>query len=188
MFDREGLMSARPGRVAAVLAALSIPFGTYAYAEDEPMGTRVRVVKKAGDARIVGRLVARSPEQLTIETVPGMAPTSIPYAQVARLQVSEGRNRAKGAWVGVLVGLVVAGGVYAATTSDCSEGGCAERFAWMAGPSVAAGALVGLAVAPERWRDVDRVPDVTSLDGSRRFRLAVRPAAGGVSATAVLAF
>jgi hypothetical protein len=154
----------------------------------EWQGTRLRVVKKGGSEPVVGRLVQRSPDQLTLETGSGRGRVQVPYAQVARLQVSEGRNRSKGVWVGVLVGLVAAGGAYAATTDDCSEGGCAERFAWMAGPAAAAGALVGLAAAPERWRNLDRVPDVASLDRSRRFRLAIRPTRSGVAATAALAF
>ena len=58
----------------------------------------------------------------------------------------------------------------------------------MAGAGVAAGALVGLAAAPERWRTVDRVPDVTSLDRSQRFGLAIRPAPGGIAAIASLTF
>lgn len=182
-------MSARSSRVAAALVALSMPFAAGASA-DEPAwaGTRMRVVQKGGSPPVVGRLVQRSPQQLVVESESGRGRVTVPYAQVARLQVSEGRNRSKGVWVGVLVGLVVAGGAYAATTEDCSEGGCAERFAWMAGPAVAAGALIGLAAAPERWRTVDRVPDVTSLDRSQRFRLAVRPAPGGLAATAALSF
>jgi hypothetical protein len=187
MFDG-GSMSERPTRVAAALLVLAMPFGRPALAAEEPAsGTRLRVVKKSGNEPVVGRLVQRSPEQLTMETESGRGRVQIPYAQVARLQVSEGRNRSKGVWVGVLVGLVVAGGAYAATTEDCSEGGCAERFAWMAGAGAAAGALVGVAAAPERWRTLDRVPDVTSL-GRSRFRLAVRPSRDGVSATAALAF
>jgi hypothetical protein len=189
MFDG-GFMPKRSCRAAVLAAALSTPLGLSAHAADEPAlpGTRVRVVKKAGDERIVGRLVARSPERLSIEIEPGRGAVQVPYNQVARLQVSDGRNRGKGAWIGMLVGLVAAGGVYAATTSDCSEGGCAERFAWMAAPGMAAGALIGLAVAPERWKDVDRVPDVTLFAPSPRFRIAVRPAHGGVAATASLSF
>lgn len=181
-------MSERSARVAAAFLALSTLL-TAAHAEDDPAlaGTRMRVVKKGGNEQVVGRLVQRSPAQLVLDTE-GRGRVTVPYAQVARLQVSEGRNRGKGVWLGVLVGLVVGGGAYAATTEDCSEGGCAERFAWMAGSAVAAGALVGLVAAPERWRTVDRVPDVTSLDRSRRFAVAVRPAPGGVSATASLAF
>ncbi len=182
-------MSARSSRVAAALVALSMPFAAGASA-DEPTwtGTRMRVVKKGGSAPVVGRLVQRSPEQLTLETESDRRRVQVPYSQVASLQVSEGRNRSKGLWFGVLAGLVVAGGVYAATTEDCSEGGCGERFAWMAGAGVAAGALIGLAAAPERWRTLDRVPDVTALDRSRRFRLALRPVPRGVAATAAVAF
>ncbi|HET9314369.1 MAG TPA: hypothetical protein VFQ51_02225 [Vicinamibacteria bacterium] len=181
-------MSARSCLAAATLT-LALPLvSASGGAADEPAGTRLRVVKKGGSQPVVGRLVQRAPDQLTLDTESGRGPVQIPYSQVASLQVSEGRNRSKGVWFGVLVGLVAAGGVYAATTDDCSEGGCAERFAWMAGSAAAAGALVGLAVAPERWRSVDRVPDVTSIDRSRRFRLALRPAPGGVAATAAFAF
>lgn len=177
-------------RAAALVTILSLPAVGRAHGadEDETPGTRVRVVKKGSNERVAGRLVARSPETLTVETGTGRGPVQIPYSQVARLQVSEGRNRGKGAGVGFLVGLVVAGAVYAATTSDCSEIDCGKRFALIAAPSAVVGTLVGLKMAPERWRDVDRVPDVTRLDRSPGLRLAVRPAPGGVSALATLAF
>jgi hypothetical protein len=176
-------------RAAALVAVVPLLAGRPLHAEEEdaPTGTRVRVVKKTNE-KVVGRLAARSPERLAIETESGRAPVQIPYSQIARLQVSEGRNRGKGAGVGVLVGLVAAGAIYAATTSDCSEIDCGKRFALIAGPSVAVGALVGLKVAPERWRNVDRVPDVTSLDRSPTLRLAVLPSRRGFSAMASLAF
>lgn len=175
--------------LAVLVSASSLP-ADRAHGADEPMdaATRVRIIRKAGQPPVVGRLVLRSPERLTVQTEAGQG-IGILFDQVARVQVSAGRNRKRGAGVGALIGLVGASAVYALYDGDCSGGECARRFGLMAAPSVVVGALVGSRVAPERWRDVDRVPDVVSLDRSRRFQLGLAPSrGGGVALAAAIAF
>lgn len=183
-------MSASSSFRVAMLAALCTLAAGAATAADETIGsgTRVRIIRKGGQPHVVGRLVQRSPERLTVQTDEGRG-IGVLFDQVARVQVSEGRDRKRGAGVGVLVGLVAAGAVYVSTDSDCTGGRCARRFGLMAAPAMVAGALVGSRVAPERWRNVDRVPDVASVDLSRRLRvgLAATPG-GGARLTAAFAF
>lgn len=184
-------MSARSSFAAAAMAA-ALPLVVLPAdgAAEEPVdtGTRVRVIRKGSDDHVTGRLVARAADRLAVETEPGRVIVRVPYDQVARLQVSDGRHRARAAGVGALIGLVAGSAVYVIAPRDCSGSECAERFALMAAPSMAAGALLGTAIAPERWRDVDRVPDVTLFE-RRHLQLAVGPPrGGGLRATIVLAF
>jgi hypothetical protein len=154
-------MSARASCGVVVLLAVSPLLTTPAGAADEAIdgGTRVRIIRKGGQPQVVGRLVLRSPERLTVQTDAGRG-IGILFNDVARVQVSAGRNRSKSAGVGALIG-----------------------------PALVAGALVGSRMAPERWRDVDRVPDVGSWDRSQRFRVGLRAASGGgAQVTAALSF
>jgi hypothetical protein len=182
-------MRARSTFGLAVLATLSTIAGAATAADDSTIaGTRVRVIRKGGQPPVVGRLVLRSPERLTVQTDDGRG-MGILFDQVARVQVSNGRDRAKWTTLGGLFGLVAASAVYAIDDGDCSGSECAKRFGLMAGPAIVVGAVVGSRVAPERWRDVDRVPDVAAIDRSQRFRIALRPAAGGgARVVAALAF
>jgi hypothetical protein len=184
-------MSTRSSLAAAVMAAalplVALPADAAAQ-ESMDRGTRVRVIRKGGQDSVTGRLVARGADLLAVETGKGVGVVRIPYGQVARLQVSEGRHRAKGAGVGALLGLVAAGAVYVIAPRDCTGSDCAERFGLIAAPSIAAGALLGTFSAPEHWRTVDRVPDVTLFERSR-LQLAIGPPrGGGIRATVVLAF
>ena len=182
-------MRTRSALGMAVLVSVS-SLSVRANGADEPMdaSTRVRIIRKAGQPPVIGRLVLRSPERLTVQTDDGRG-VGILFDQVARVQVSDGRSRKRAAGVGALVGLVAAGAVYAVDDGDCSGSECAERFGLMAGSSMVVGALVGSLVAPERWRDVDRVPDVVSLDRSRRFQIGLAPSrGGGVGLAAAIAF
>lgn len=182
-------MSTRSAVGIAVLAAVSslLPVRANAAEDAVDTGTRVRIIRKGGQPLVVGRLVLRSPERLTVQTDGGRG-VGILFNDVARVQVSAGRDRRKAAGVGALIGLVAAGAFYVTNDGDCSGGECAKRFALMAGPGMVAGALVGSRVAPERWRDVDRVPDVASLDRSRRFLVGLAPSRGGVGLAAAIAF
>jgi hypothetical protein len=183
-------MSARASCGVVVLLAVSPLLTTPAGAADEAIdgGTRVRIIRKGGQPQVVGRLVLRSPERLTVQTDAGRG-IGILFNDVARVQVSAGRNRSKSAGVGALIGLVAAGAAYALYDGDCAGSDCARRFGLMAGPALVAGALVGSRMAPERWRDVDRVPDVGSWDRSQRFRVGLRAASGGgAQVTAALSF
>jgi hypothetical protein len=187
MFERGGPMRTRS--TFAVLAALgAMAAGPVAAGDDSAdSGTRIRLIRKGGQPPVVGRLVLRSPERLTVRTDGGRG-MGVLFDQVARVQVSDGRDRAKWTALGGLFGLVAAGAVYAFDDGDCSGGGCAKRFGLMAAPGLVLGGVVGSRVAPERWRDVDRVPDVASLDRSHRFRLALGSTSGGARVTAALSF
>lgn len=173
----------------AVLAAMTTLAAAPLAADDSTdAGTRVRLIRKGGQPPVVGRLVLRSPERLTIQTDGGRG-MGVLFDQVARVQVSEGRSRGKWTALGALFGVVAAGAVYAFDDGDCTGGGCAKRFGLMAGPALVVGGVVGSRVAPERWRDVDRVPDVASIERSQRFRVSLGPTRdGGARVTAALSF
>jgi len=173
---------------AVLVAAFTMAAGPSGADDSTDAGPRIRLIRKGGQPPVVGRLVLRSPERLTVQTDGGRG-MGVLFDQVARVQVSDGRDRAKWTVLGGLFGLVAAGAVYAFDDGDCTGGGCAKRFGVMAGPGLVIGGVVGSRVAPERWRDVDRVPDVASLGRSHRFRVALGPTRdGGARVTAALSF
>lgn len=178
----------RTRSIAVLTTVLTAAAGPLLADDAADAGTRIRLIRKGGQPPVVGRLVLRSPERLTVQTDGGRG-MGVLFDQVARVQVSDGRDRAKWTVLGGLFGVVAAGAVYAFDNGDCAGSGCAKRFGLMAGPGLVAGAVVGSRVAPERWRDVDRVPDVASVDRTQRFRVAIGPTRdGGARVTAALSF
>jgi hypothetical protein len=153
---------------------------------DLPAGARVRFRAAGSGERVQGRLIGLEAERIVVETARGAAPVAVPYDQVARLQVSDGRHRRKAAVIGGLVGVAATGVLFATTPPDCSGSLCIPYFALVALPFGATGGLVGAAVAPERWRDVaDPRP---ALRLSDRFDVGLRPARGGVGVAASVRF
>ena len=123
------------------------------------VGARVRVLTTAdtppAGRRVpwrVGRIVAATPDSLTIETGKSATPLTLPASAVERLEVSRGRDRGKGMFVGALIGGLLAGGA-AATASGGDEGVPAEEA--VVGGAVAGlmlGGVMGALAAPERWQ------------------------------------
>lgn len=160
-------MTASPGRCADETPVLDV-------------GARVRVQTTGTQPRHEGRVVAWDPEQLTLETKTGRDPVVIPYRQVTGLYVSGGRGRGKAATIGALVGVAAVGALFLTVPTECSGSGCAELFALVALPTAATGALIGAAVAPERWREVTAPGrNAPSLRVSERVRVGFAPAPGG---------
>lgn len=141
-------------------------------------GRRVRVIAPMLPAPLYGRVVTdfANPSAFVVETPGAHARVSIPPAGASRIDVSEGRARAKAATWGAVLGLVA--GALAAKSSSGGDGATGDMATFVLAP---AGALIGGGLgamyAPERWRTMhSAVVDNPSYDvvlsaGARTKRL-----------------
>jgi hypothetical protein len=180
--------SCRALLMATVLLLAGLP-GEAQTAGDEasalPAGARLRVtLADAQDGgrkmRLVGQLVAVSPDSLSVAAAPGQR--RIPRKAIVRLERSTHPSRkGAGALIGFGVGFAAMFGLIAAETGgDCfqeSFGRCLGVSAMLALPAAAAGAMVAQG---ERWREVplrhEPAPAQRSSDDGLRLRLV--PVAG----------
>jgi hypothetical protein len=125
------------------------------------VGKRVRVSAPALVAKpVVGVLASADSQALSVAMTRNGTAVIVPMTAVTELSVSEGRDRAKGATRGLIAGL--AGGALMILSSqeelrdlggDGLTGGIPlglAVFIFTAVP-VAAGTLIGIAIAPEGW-------------------------------------
>lgn len=117
-------------------------------------GARVRVIAPMLPAPLYGRALRDrvNPDRFVVVTAGGDARVSMPLASASRIDVSQGRARAKTAQFGALVGFLAA-------VLDAGDGDVTQfsddlevMFAGVGGALLGAGA--GAAFAPERWRTV----------------------------------
>lgn len=129
-----------------------------------PTGTRVRVLDRSGGERFTGTILRITRDTLGLAVGGGSALVSLPTTRLASLEVSEGRERARSAWRGAGIGLVVGGLVGAVSMrGDGTPGDIGVLVGFFAGGVLGAGSgtVIGAIAAPERWRPV-------SLPGSDR--------------------
>jgi hypothetical protein len=128
-----------------------------------PRGARIRVVAPAlGERPVVGTHDTATVEWLAYRPAHADTVARIPWAQLARLEVSAGRNTRRGRVVGALVGFgtMFAGGLLclAICPTDPEDGAnLAPAGGFIYGLIVGApvGALLGGSrFAPERWRTI----------------------------------
>lgn len=119
-------------------------------------GTRIRVTStRTGDEPFVGSALRLVRDSLVMATEGGNALLTLSTANLARLEVSEGRDRAKwgfiGAWAGATA--LALGTAVALKSEDPS--GLASFVGFIAG-GVAGfflGGVTGAIMAPEQWRE-----------------------------------
>jgi hypothetical protein len=156
------------------MAGVGLLFSASIAAQIAEEGTRVRVTAPDHiEQRCVGHVVA-SDDPLLVKEKHGTV-CSIPLVQIELLEVSRGRNRTKGALIGAGVGGVALGvlGVLACDGEKVYVD-CESMFLWGGLTGAIPGALLGLALAPERWSPVWRREMQTHLE-----RLVVAAERGG---------
>lgn len=148
-------------------------------------GTRIRVERSSSPRQepITGTFLRLDSMNLTLEAGQSVDPMVIPAGQIAGIAVSDGRARRKGAGIGALVGLGLAGVLTAVGGSGsgekvCSGSGCGTLFLILSVPCVGAGAAVGAAVAPERWREVP-FPRAFTTSGAQPLAVELGPVPAG---------
>lgn len=123
-----------------------------------PAGTRVRVLDRSGGERFTGTILRVTQDTLGLAVGGGSALVSLPATRLASLEVSEGRERAQGAWRGAGIGLVVGAliGAVAMRGDGTTPGDMGVLVGLLAGGvvGVGSGAVIGAIAAPERWRSV----------------------------------
>ena len=170
----------------AALGALSLVFaarGEAQFAELQP-GARVRV--RAPDVladRLEARIVARSPDTVTLTTTRG-APVSVPLAAITAVDVSRGRSPRDGAVKGLAWGAGVGVAVWAFNiigydkSYACGDERCDDDLS--PGVYVAAGLVTGAAlgagigaiVGAEHWEPLSIPAHIALRPSSRAFTLA----------------
>jgi hypothetical protein len=161
-----------------------------ASAEESPSGSRVRVTAPSfSGKRLVGVLVGLDETTLTLQRQGAKGPLQVPRAAITKIEASRHPSRkARGAGIGLLVGLGAAAVVGLAAGDNCKP--VPENDLWDLGARlqnslcyskgdmallsgillVPAATLLGVVASPgEKW-------EVSTTD---RLRIAVAPARGG---------
>ena len=173
------------------IAGLSVVLAAGAdaqFAELQP-GARVRLrAPEAIAGRVVGTIIARSPDSVTLTTRHG-PPIAVPLATITGAEVSRGRSRRDGAVKGLAWGTGVGLAVWALEviaydrSSACGEERCEDDLS--PGKYVAAGVVtgatlgvgIGAIVGAEHW---ERIAIPTPI--------ALRPSRGGLTVAASIRF
>ena len=174
-------------RLPIILVAALVPLLVevrVARAEEPASGSRVRVTAPSfSGKRLVGVLVGLDETTLTLQRQEGTGSLQVPRAAITKIEASRHRSRkARGAGIGLLVGLGTAAVVGLAAGENCGavpEDEYLRRFfcfdrgdmALLSGILIVpAATLLGVVASPsEKW-------EVSTTD---RLRLAVAPARGG---------
>ena len=153
-------------------------------------GTRIRVEARGADREtpLDGTLVALDSTKLTLRTELGTAPTIVQRSDVIRIATHSGRHTNAAAAIGALIGAGAAAVFVLRSAGNEGCGGCALPIVILGIPAAAAGAGLGVLVAPDRWTGVPW-PDQGALTLAARGPIGVQvgPVRGG-GARAALAF
>lgn len=148
----------RLGPAAALLVSLVLaPAAPAQYTLSQvqlPTGARVRVTAPTLlPERVVGRVIARTPDGLAISKDQGRVQVSFAPEQIEMLEVSEGRQRLRWSVLGGLGGMVAGGsiGAWQGGRNDPSGFGAALGLIGGSMVGLLAGAISGAILAPERW-------------------------------------
>lgn len=149
-------------RRALLFVLFSIaPATTAAQAPLIPLGSRVRVETQQR-GRVDGTLMSQTEDSIVV-AAPGALRTVVVSASIARIRVSEGRSRARGAVRGMKIGAAVGGGSVAlvfgaayigSTDSNKKITGLLSFVAVGVLEGVMVGAGIGALVGAEAWTTV----------------------------------
>ena len=150
---------------------------------EEPVlaeGSKIRVEArgKCRESPLEGTLVRLDPTRLTLHTELGTK--VIPRTDIVRIETHAGRHSNAAAAIGALVGAGVAGALVVRSAGNEGCSGCILPIVVLGIPAAAAGAALGMLVAPDRWTEVP-LPDHGALTLAARgpIRVQIGPVRGG---------
>ena len=133
-----------------------------------PLGARVQV-ETHDEASITGTLMSQTEDSVIVAT-PEAPRVVASWESVARVQVSDGRTRTRGAVRGMKVGAAVGGGIIAITFGvaflGARDANVGDLFAYVGSGAVVGavyGAAIGSLVRAERWTTVYAGPTQVSF-------------------------
>jgi hypothetical protein len=158
---------------AIVFIGSCLALGTLTAQQAVMAGQRVRITRMpttdtSASTEIDGSVVAVRDSSLVLLSHDREA--ELPFRDIARVEIAHGKNRRKGAAIGLLVGGLGGAAIGFASSTDCSSlavGLCYSRVDNTLLGGVVGGLLglaIGILAAPERWAPV-----------SLRGKLAVMP-------------
>lgn len=118
-------------------------------------GTRIRVTSsRTGAEPIVGSALRLVRDTLVMATESGNALLTLPTAQLAQIEVSDGRERVKWGFTGAWVGATALAVGTAIAVKGQDQDGLAAFAGFLAGGIAGffGGGIVGAIAAPEQWR------------------------------------
>lgn len=118
-------------------------------------GTRIRVTSpRTGDEPFAGNVLRLVRDTLVMATEGGNALLTLPTASLARIEVSEGRDRVKWGFIGAWAGATALGLGAAVALKNEDPNGLASFVGFLAGGIAGffIGGVGGAIMAPEQWR------------------------------------